>query len=64
MSTTHDHTSDQDRTFALAMKAFKLFNTAQQREALTVFAGLQYPRIEDRLLEAVDRVITRMREPS
>lgn len=45
--------------FQIANRAFDVFTLDERREALEVFAGLEYARIEDRLMEAVYRVIRR-----
>jgi hypothetical protein len=47
--------------FKQAMKAFDLFTMSERLRALHVFAGLQYPFIEDRFHEAVYRVITEIK---
>lgn len=48
-----------DDSFALANRAFEMFTLDERRAALKVFASLQYESVEDRLMEAVHRVITR-----
>lgn len=50
---------DDLNAFAIANRAFDLFTLDERRAALKVFASLQYESVEDRLMEAVHRVITR-----
>jgi hypothetical protein len=44
--------------FEHAMRAFDLFDIYERERALTIFAGLRYPSIQDRFFEAVHHVVT------
>lgn len=43
--------------FEMALRAFGMFTTDEKRSALSEFSTLRYKQIEDRLIEAVHRVI-------
>ena len=46
-----------DEDFAIALDAFSLFTLREKRAALKIVTELQFVRVEDRLSEAVLRVI-------
>lgn len=48
---------NRDEDLRVAARCFALFTPSEQRRALTEFAVLRYPHVEERFMEAVHRVI-------